>query len=63
MIFPIVFIFGTVKQLSYPITKMPSNWKKSNLKPRYNGFKVVYYTKSAKIDLFFKISLTEMFKL
>ena len=42
---------------------MPSNWKNSNLKPRYNGFKVVYYTKSAKIDLFFKISLTEMFKL
>ena len=24
---------------------------------------VVYYTKSAKIDMFFKFSLTEMFKL
>ena len=58
MIFPFFFIFGTVKPLSYPRTKMPLNWKNSNLKPRYNGFKVVYNTKSDKIDLFFKISLT-----
>ena len=59
------FHFWYSKTTILPKNKNAFKLKKFKFKAEIynNGFKVVYYTKSARIDLFLKISLTEMFKL